>query len=407
MQFRACCSRSSRSLKVAAAVLVHGWSSESDCLNGKLAQISAAVASPLAAVNLPPRYFLIPIVTERPSAAVHSTHATCQRSCTGLLRAGVARFCAGRESNVGTAQQTLSRCHLSPKEINPSSALALPSLPSRLTQCFLSLNRHCSHLGLALTWSTRYLHHSLEEKSVIMPADVAKPVLPPLQTLKSASLPSEILASPLPSSLSAVKQEEDMRTPITPPVAYTDFLKTLTPVLSTGSPRSSLPRTFSFEDTSGKSTPTTEISTSNSSSFPFCRCDTHKSPPASASAAVPPSPFAHPRSARSPSDLRRLRIPPSPLCSTGIDSPRSSTISTMRSPFSPSEWALDSNGHRYFETPRSACVRPVSVRSVVTRTVTYKRTPPLEPAPKGKKRKMSDPTLPPPVVVPAAPTAVV
>jgi len=39
-------------------------------------------------------------------------------------------------------------------------------------------------------------------------------------------------------------------------------------------------------------------------------------------------------------------------------------------------------------TPRSACSKPVSVRSVVTRTVTYKRTTPnLDPAPKGKRRK--------------------
>jgi hypothetical protein len=236
-----------------------------------------------------------------------------------------------------------------------------------------------------------------------MPAAVAKPILPPLQTPKSATFPSEIVQSPLPGSLSAIKQEDDMRTPITPPVAYTDFLKTLTPVLSAASPRSALPRSLSFE--SDKSTPTSEPSTSNSSAFSFCRCDTLKSPPASASA-VPPSPFAHPRSARSPTGLRRLRIPQSPLYSPGAETPRSATASAMRSPFSPSEWALDSNGHRYFDAPRSACVRPVSVRSVVTRTVTYKRTPPLEPAPKGKKRKVGEDSVSPPSVVAALPTAV-
>ena len=230
-----------------------------------------------------------------------------------------------------------------------------------------------------------------------MPAAIAKPVLPPLRTPKSATFPSEIL-SPLPSSLSAVKQEDDIRTPITPPSAYTDFLKTLTPVLSAGSPRSALPRSYSFESSSGKSTPTTEPSTANSSSFSFCRCDSHKSPPASGPAAAPPSPFNPSRTAHSPTGPRRLRIPPSPLCSPGIDSPRSATISAIRSPFSPSDWALDSNGNRYFEAPRSACVRPVSVRSVVTRTVTYKRTPPLAPAPKGKKRKSSDEALSPAAV---------
>jgi hypothetical protein len=240
-----------------------------------------------------------------------------------------------------------------------------------------------------------------------MPAAVAKPILPPLQTPKTATFPSEIAQSPLPSSLSSIKQEDGIKTPITPPVAYTDFLKTLTPVLSTASPRSALPRSFSFESSSGRSTPTTEPLTSNSSSFSFCRRDTQKSPPASAAAIVPPSPFTHARSARSPTGLRRLRIPPSPLCSPGTDSPRSASISAMRSPFSPSDWALDSNGTRYFETPRSACVRPVSVRSVVTRTVTYKRTPPLEPAPKGKKRKVSNGAIPSPVLVASPPTAVV
>jgi hypothetical protein len=244
-----------------------------------------------------------------------------------------------------------------------------------------------------------------------MPAAVAKPILPPLQTPKSATFPSEILSGHT-SSLSAIKQEDDLRTPITPPIAYTDFLKTLTPVLSTASPRSALPRTFSFEEeASTKSTPATEPPTSYSSCFPFSRYDTHKSPPTSAAAVgTPPSPFVHPRSARSPtSGLRRLRIPPSPLCSPGAaDSPRSATFSAMRSPFSPSEWVLDSNGNRYFEAPRSASIRPVSVRSVVTRTVTYKRTPPLEPAPKGKKRKISDEaTTPPAGFVTTPPTAVV
>lgn len=227
-----------------------------------------------------------------------------------------------------------------------------------------------------------------------MPAAVAKPVLPPLQTPKTASFPSEI-SSPLPSSLSAIKKEDDLRTPITPPTAYTDFLKTLTPILSSASPRSAIPRTFSFEDVSAKSTPRTEPSTTTSATFP-CRCDSHKSPPASATGA-PSSPYFRPRSARSPgSCLRRLRIPPSPLGSPANDSPRSSSLSQMRSPFSPADWSLDKDGHRYIETPRSGPVRPVSVRSVVTRTVTYKRTPSLDAAPKGKKRKMSDGTLTPP-----------
>jgi hypothetical protein len=41
---------------------------------------------------------------------------------------------------------------------------------------------------------------------------------------------------------------------------------------------------------------------------------------------------------------------------------------------------------RYYEPPRSATGKPVSVKQVVTRTVTYKRTQ-LEAPPKGKRRK--------------------
>lgn len=58
----------------------------------------------------------------------------------------------------------------------------------------------------------------------------------------------------------------------------------------------------------------------------------------------------------------------------------------MRSPFSPADWYVEGKA-RYFEPPRSGCHRPVSVRQVVTRTVTYTRTP-LDPAPKGKRRKL-------------------
>lgn len=62
----------------------------------------------------------------------------------------------------------------------------------------------------------------------------------------------------------------------------------------------------------------------------------------------------------------------------------------MRSPFSPADWSLDPS--RHFEFTRTGNVRPVSVRSVVTRKVIYKRSPPLEPAPKGKKRKLDSVT---------------
>ncbi|KAI4217646.1 MAG: hypothetical protein LQ351_000242 [Letrouitia transgressa] len=202
-----------------------------------------------------------------------------------------------------------------------------------------------------------------------------KPTLPALKTVKSATLPSELPRSPVSGLLEVVKQEDDIKTPITPPQAYTEFLKALSPAVS--SPATARSPSFSF---SGKSTPSTQPSSAGSGCM-SCSCDPHK---ASSAPMVPPSPFMRPpSSARTPTALRRLRIPPSPVYSPATDSPKSSA---MRSPFSPADWFLEGKT-RYFDSPRSGCHRPVSVRQVVTRTVTYTRTP-LDPAPKGKRRKI-------------------
>ena len=210
-----------------------------------------------------------------------------------------------------------------------------------------------------------------------------KPELPALKTPRSAPLPSELPKSPAPGLLDVIKQEDDARTPITPPTAYTDFLKALSPAIST--PGSS--RSPSFSDKgSPRSMPSTQPSSAGSSCL-SCTYDPHKS---SSAPMVPPSPFVRqPNSARTPTALRNLRIPQSPACSPATDSPMSSAI---RSPFSPADWVLEGKT-RYYGSPRSArpgCHRPVSVRQVVTRTVTYTRSPvtPLEPAPKGKRRKL-------------------
>ena len=213
---------------------------------------------------------------------------------------------------------------------------------------------------------------------------ITKPTLPTLITPHSAGpvLPSELPRSPVAGWIDFIKQEDDMKTPITPPTAYTDFLKALSPALST--PSSST--TCSFSDKSGKLTPISQPSSAGSHCS--CKCDSRKTSAASAPL-VPPSPFVRPSmsrtpSARTPTSLRRLRIPQSPMWSPATDSPKSCT---MRSPFSPVDWILDGKT-RYFEQPRSATHRAaVSVKQVVTRTVTYTRTP-LEPAPKGKRRKL-------------------
>ena len=209
-----------------------------------------------------------------------------------------------------------------------------------------------------------------------------KPALPALKTPKTASLPSELPRSPLPGRLEIIKQEdEDMKTPITPPQAYTEFLRTLSPAVSTPSTG----RSPIFDRLSGKSTPITQPSSANS-----CHCSGHDSCKADSAPMVPPSPFMRPpSSARTPTLLRKLRIPQSPAWSPVTDSPKSSAFSSAhRSPFSPADWADGKS--KSFEGPRSCTHKPVSVRQVITKTVTYTRTPitPLDPAPKGKKRRL-------------------
>lgn len=223
-----------------------------------------------------------------------------------------------------------------------------------------------------------------------MPA-VTRPVLPPLQTPKSACFPSEVVNTPMSCVATVIKRE--ICTPITPPSAYTDFLNALTPVLASPPATGGLQRTSSDDSTSTRNS---FVSTTSSSSLSSGQSETSKSDFNS----VPPTPYTR----RTPTALRRLRIPHSPAFSptTCGPSPRTamsamSTGSLIYSPFSPADWNVDSATRRYFEAPKSACIKPVSVRSVVTRTVTYKRSPPLDPAPKGKKRKLSpNPDMPPP-----------
>ena len=218
-----------------------------------------------------------------------------------------------------------------------------------------------------------------------------KPKLPKIKTPPSSAtlpstLPSALPKSPATGRLEAIRrEEEDLRTPITPPSAYTEFLKALSPAMSTPSTGRSpiFDRLYS-----GKTTPITQP---NSATSCCCTNATHEPPLKTATSApiIPPSPFmGPPRSARTPTALRRLRIPQSPMWSPVSDSPHSS-CNSMRSPFSSANWDAEKM-RRIYESPRSATQKPVSVRQVVTRTVTYTRSPitPLDPAPKGKKRRV-------------------
>ncbi|KAL5320851.1 hypothetical protein ACEPPN_011661 [Leptodophora sp. 'Broadleaf-Isolate-01'] len=207
-----------------------------------------------------------------------------------------------------------------------------------------------------------------------------KPKLPQLKTPMTSTFPSELSAlsarSPLLGYADFIKQEEYIKTPITPPIAYTDFLKTMASPIA------------GDKSSSGRTTPTSAPSTGSSEhSDCSCNCETHKSP----TSALPSSQFVFPSSAPSTGRLGRLRIPPSPAF-TSAESPMSAT-SAVRSPFSarsarsPFDWDFKSKG-RYFDikSPKSSRSSVRQVREIVTRTVTY--TPRMSPAPKGKRRKI-------------------
>lgn len=253
----------------------------------------------------------------------------------------------------------------------------------------------------------------------------------------SATYPSE-LRSPMVFSattptFASLKREEAIKTPITPPTAYLDFLKTQSPSLvspmSTGTsdkfsfygnrPTSmtsvtSSASSGSFTMTSGPAdkdkSATSTPATSRASSCSNCDHikqepkesikESIKEPPMTAPlpkewpkeqtvTIPPPSPFRRPSSARTP----RLYIPQSPYHSpANVRSPASAnSANSINSPYS-----AVSPRTREVEL-KTGRTRRVSVREVVTRTVTYSSTPvdteapkfpQIDPAPRGKRRRL-------------------
>ncbi|PLN86339.1 hypothetical protein BDW42DRAFT_159045 [Aspergillus taichungensis] len=254
----------------------------------------------------------------------------------------------------------------------------------------------------------------------------AKPSLPPLRTPKTMTFPSELRADTGSSLSDNVKQEDGgMSTPITPPAAYTEFLKAFTPIFSSPSSanvnfsRLNFDRPPAYSPTSQPASALPGVSFSSCSSASSAA----EQPPKSAKEAgdaegerggrnissnaslPPPTPFTAPPVPhhhhlqlpppgpvrRDPRSLHSLRIPPAlryspttPVSAADYSfSPHSATM--LRSPYSPPDWKL-----RYYEGPRSATTSSkISVRHVVTHTVTYKRTQ-LDAPPKGKRRKCHD-----------------
>ncbi|KIW03303.1 uncharacterized protein PV09_05514 [Verruconis gallopava] len=235
-----------------------------------------------------------------------------------------------------------------------------------------------------------------------------KPQLSALKTPLSASFPSE-MRSPCVGTPTFIKQEENQKTPITPPAAYLDFLSKLSPTLL--SPLSASNTRFSFNekptlssqsstesivttassasftstaqaDSSKPSSPRSKSSRSSSLSSASSETTRRKRPePISAPTGrviPPPSPFTRPVSARTP---RRLHIPQSPYSPGNARSPLSA--SSLYSPYSAAWSPRDSTDADKSRTTH------MSVRQVVTRTIThYSRTPIVEPVPPSKKRKV-------------------
>ncbi|OAQ99309.1 hypothetical protein LLEC1_00729 [Akanthomyces lecanii] len=268
----------------------------------------------------------------------------------------------------------------------------------------------------------------------------------------TSNFPSEITsaasattATPL-SGLHAIsfKAEPDfIKTPISPPLAYTDFLSkamslnspivtaptttpTLAPAPETTPASASAAMTsdkvddsgVSSDDSSGGSSasasasakdeqsPSTSPATSTSSSAKPSPPGSAKAPSASEKASaveralasasaslVPPSPFSKaPMSAPAtgPTSFPSFKLPPSPAISN-LDSPMSA-VSSMFSPYSGRsshsvfDWDAALKAHYADQKRKSARTSVRHIREVVTRTVTY--TPRMEPAPRGKRRKI-------------------
>ncbi|QIX00051.1 hypothetical protein AMS68_005568 [Peltaster fructicola] len=232
-----------------------------------------------------------------------------------------------------------------------------------------------------------------------------------LQTPGSGTFPSA-MRSPSLYSPGFLRKEDAMKTPLTPPSAYLDFLKnippalmspmptstssrfnfnekssnTLEPALSTGSTPATQPalsRNTSYSSEASTTSSSTTVSEQSITTTTTTQTNNKKNRPESPRIIVPPSPFVKPgpRSARTP---RRLQIPQSPY------SPAMNTANSAQSPLSATPWSA-SFSPRDADPEVNGKPGRVSVRHVVTRTVTYCRTP-LEPAPRGKRRKLEEPS---------------
>ncbi|KAL1876387.1 hypothetical protein VTK73DRAFT_9402 [Phialemonium thermophilum] len=251
----------------------------------------------------------------------------------------------------------------------------------------------------------------------------------PSAGLPSAGLPSAGLSQAVsPTGPMSARIKSDEKTPITPPLAYLDFLRSMSLSSPPLSGKALLARTSTYDSTTSESSTTTVDSTASER-------EKEDSPPSSAASEGPePCNDKNATSLHSPNTTRAGRtllptgrgVPPggplsappvgaSPSCSNLPASPAIFNCSKVDSPRSP--WSARSvRSHFDWDAALKArkradtigCVATASragsagcgskretrsvrhIREVVTRTVTY--TPRMAPPPKGKRRKVDHDT---------------
>ncbi|KAL4998267.1 hypothetical protein BDV10DRAFT_167629 [Aspergillus recurvatus] len=212
-----------------------------------------------------------------------------------------------------------------------------------------------------------------------------RPELYHLQTPKHITFPSELQEYLRGSNPTPARCTDGQGPSVPPPLAYTEFLKALSPIF--GSPPESATTPYSCSFNKQLPSPQSLPSTTSTTSFPSDTATTvtaqktHRR-----TRSGPPTPLNVPRSATEAGQLRRLRMSPSYLYSPGaVDSPKSAHA--IRSPYPPLERRM-----RYVDSPSSTSGRSITIQHIVTHTVTLKRVPSLAPPPKGKRRRMNQAT---------------
>ncbi|KNG87730.1 hypothetical protein ANOM_005006 [Aspergillus nomiae NRRL 13137] len=202
-----------------------------------------------------------------------------------------------------------------------------------------------------------------------------RPDLYPLKTSKDIIFPSELQeASSTNTSSSENGREEGSGPSVPPPLAYTEFLRALSPAF--GSPDGPDPTTTRWSFGRPLSSPASIPSSASSASFQ------HGDDARASSTPVPASPPAPPRSASSVGFARRFRVPP-PYIASVPETPQ--TPYMAHTPMSPADWRL-----RRAEPSNGANGRTITVQHIVTHTITLKHAPSLDPAPRGKRRRTHD-----------------